>query len=80
MTTFPNNPVFPETMISDEDDDLKNVTTVRGLTIREHFAGLAMQAMITGAMASKTALNSKQLAISSVFYADALIEELNGNA
>ena len=47
----------------------------RGLTIRQHFAAMAMQAIISkhGIIAN----NQRTVAISAVVYADALINELN---
>jgi hypothetical protein len=47
----------------------------RGLTIRQQFAAMAMQAIISkhGIIAN----NQRTVAISAVVYADALINELN---
>ena len=42
MTTFPNGPAFPESDLLEDGI----VTTVSGLTKREYFAAMAMQAMV----------------------------------
>lgn len=49
-----------------------------GLTIRQHFAAMAMQGMVSNPEIQKlTSLNLEGVAIESVAYANALIKELN---
>lgn len=47
-----------------------------GLTKREHFAGLAMQGILAGVLATKTPVPASQMAKDAVNDADALLKEL----
>lgn len=79
----PNGPAFPS---SDEDSDSRNPGwTGRGLTIRAHFASMAMQGMCgsfltwrdeSGNPCMATQSPEKMAAIATG-YADALVAELN---
>lgn len=73
----PNGEDLIEIKIEETDDELVfdikqvgNVLIAKGLTKREYFAGLAMQAVITGGVYE----NPVQVSIA---YADELIKELN---
>ena len=81
MTTSPNNPVFPEQWLTKPqfNDVIPTLCSKGGLTKRELFAALAMQAIIAGTLAfdAETDCNSIDTAYEAVSYADALIEALN---
>ena len=80
MTTSPNDPVFPEQWLDQRFSDvIPTLCSKGGLTKRELFAALAMQAIIAGTLAfdAETDCNSIDTAYEAVSYADALIEALN---
>lgn len=53
------------------------ITGFNGLTKREYFAGLAMQALITNRDREDEYADYDEVAMDAVEYADALIRELN---
>jgi len=67
----PHDPAFPSAELF-SDGSINGMN--RGLTIRAHFAGLAMQAILP---CQETTVSDQQLASWSVELADALIAELN---
>jgi hypothetical protein len=79
MKLDPNAPLYPVAGMPDPDDEPRDASSrylppSRGITIRQHFAGLAMQ----GALASDPAwTNHHDLANHAVDCADALIARLN---
>lgn len=75
--TNPNDPAFVITEIELENGTFKDLC---GLTKREYFAGLAMETaylFARDADPSNRFIDPKDLAMSAVAYADALISELN---
>lgn len=77
MKTEPNHPANP---VSEEETDRMDggVKIYSGLTKREHYAGLAMQGMISNLSAiSREGFKDSEIAKISVIMSDALIAELN---
>lgn len=69
MKTEPNNLVYPAS---------NQFHTDSGITIRQHFAGLAMQGLLAAdAKYGGKTNNYKMLAEDALCHADALIAELN---
>lgn len=52
------------------------LTEYEGLTKREHFAGLAMQAITTGALSNNQTIEYEDVARGALLIADALLKEL----
>lgn len=48
----------------------------KGLTKREHFAGLAMQGILSGGLQNVWGLDAEDVAVKAVSLADALLKEL----
>ena len=67
MKTDPNKPTYP---IVHPDEDV-----IIGLTIREHFAAMAMQGLASNS--GLDIMTARQYANDGVMFADALIEALN---
>jgi hypothetical protein len=76
MTIYKKSPFFPETGLIEEDAQtgLELATNTAGITIREYFAAMAMQAMITACINDPEA---EYVATGAVLYADTLIAALN---
>lgn len=70
MSKHHTDSAFPE-LYSDRDGDIQSSP---GLTIREHYAGLAMQALLDGGSIDKSL--AEYIAKKAVVAADALIAEL----
>jgi hypothetical protein len=81
MTTSPNNPVFPEQWLTKPqfNDVIPTLCSKGGLTIRELFAALAMQAILAGCYTNPDAeeIPSEWLSDQALEHADALIDALN---
>ena len=66
------------------DDSVNVVHTVRdgekiidcGLTIREHFAAMAMQGLLAGGVVTYPTSHKESVAVFAVEFADALLKEL----
>ena len=73
-STTPNEPAMPVRVLIDDNFFSSTYAVHLGLTKREHFAGLAMQGLIT-----EYGVQQKYELISewAVQFADALINELN---
>jgi hypothetical protein len=73
-----NEPAMPS-KIDDYDDRLGDITRNKGgLTIRQHFAAIAMQGLLANPEIQKIqSLTVNSIAIEAIQYADALIAELN---
>ena len=70
MKTDPNKPAYP---IVHPDEDV-----IIGLTIREHFAAMAMQGICVNAGRNNVSLNKPdELVQEAICIADALIRSLN---
>ena len=74
MTTRANEPAFPDLTRIESDGNDFTALCRGGLTIREHFAGLAMQGLLA-CMNTDTA-PSTTIATWAVDHADALLAEL----
>jgi len=70
-----NEPAYPSDK-SDEGDYNRNHSGWHGLTIREHFAALAMQAILSNTLGFHSVDSKTELAVYAVECADALIAEL----
>lgn len=75
MKIDPNSPAFPNRSYRDPAEDF--VWPSPGLTVRAHFAAMAMQGLMACA---ETAGKPEEFAKWSVDHADALIAELNKEA
>lgn len=77
MTIHPNAPAFPVPLLEGETIGQRGgATDPNGLTIRAHFAAMAMQGQLA-AWPEGDPVNLGQLASNSVKCADALITELS---
>lgn len=74
-----NEPAMPELKCNlTHENHLSEVWLEGGLTIRQHFAAMAMQGMVSNPEIQKlTSVTIQGVAIEAVQYADALIAELN---
>lgn len=68
-----NQPANPVTIHKVKGNDIETVS-FPGLSKREHFAGLAMQAILSNIGCNKW--NDEKIAERSVFYADKLLKQL----
>lgn len=68
-----NEPAFPATCTQYDSDHEPYVTSVSGMTLRQYYAGLAMQGLLSG----PHSYDFEGCAIDSVRYADALLAELS---
>lgn len=84
MKTNPNDPINPTTLRQVGEDDYKvasekdirqgmYLSHKAGITIRQHFAAMAMQGLLSNELHN----NPHSLSEQAVEYADALIEALN---
>jgi len=69
-TDMPANPINADYRVK------VNGVCLTGLTKREHFAGLAMQGILAGVLATATPAQASQVAKDAVNDADALLKEL----
>jgi hypothetical protein len=74
MKTNPNDPIGKSSQVSFNAQGRLNETHFDGMTIRQYYAGLALQGLLAG---RKTDLSAQTLAKQSIMAADALIDELN---
>ncbi len=79
-----NEPIHPESMAVDPHGNVyksENYINLSGLTIRQHFAAMAMQGMLTcrNGFSGNEHGEADNLAKCAVIQADALIEALNSN-
>lgn len=71
--------VFPQPVIrvfSDYPGSVKKVVAAGGLSKRELFAAMAMQALVTGLVSKTAPMSPEDIAQNAVFLADALIDKL----
>lgn len=84
MKLDPNSPAFPFTEMSINNPPV--VAEIHyGLTVRQHFAAMALQAFISADPSEEGVVNevsedAARLARTSVRYADALVQALNAEA
>ena len=76
MKTNPNDPIGKSSQVSFNEKGRLNETYFDGMTIRQHYAGLALQ----GVLCADSTYTYEFAAKEAVLYADALIAELNRTA
>lgn len=83
MKTDPNDLISPDISVSEMvgspryPKEIFRHEAKKGLTKREHFAGLAMQGYISADYTANSGMPFESMALWSVQMADALIAELN---
>jgi len=76
MKTEADDPVYP-TIEECNEGGHKYMNTIKGMNLRQHYAGLAMQGLCAERHCSDTQGNPESIANLAVACADALIAELN---
>jgi hypothetical protein len=78
MKTEPNDPIGKSTQVLFTPQGRLQETHFDGMTMRQYYAGLAMQGILSSAFINPSDLsNEKGISELAVTYSDALIRELN---
>jgi len=78
--TNAKDPVYPQTTTVEVQSKIRHLTpfpemtATGGITMREHYAGLAMAAIVSN---QKSGIEPPQIPATALWLADKLIEELN---